>query len=48
MARSRIPFQKGPLEDRFRDLYGDEDKCRALVVAVAPAGRVCLTRRAWP
>ena len=42
MARNRIQFQKGLSEARFQALYGDEDKCRALVVAWRwPNGFVC-------
>lgn len=33
MARNRIQFQKGLSEGRFQALYGDEEACRALVVA---------------
>jgi ISXO2-like transposase domain/Transposase zinc-ribbon domain len=42
MARNRIQFQKGLSEARFQDLYGDEDTCRALIVAWRwPGGFVC-------
>ena len=42
MARNRIQFQKGLSEDRFQALYGEEDACRALVVAWRwPNGFVC-------
>jgi hypothetical protein len=42
MARNRIQFQKGLSEARFQDLYGDEEACRALVVAWRwPDGFVC-------
>jgi len=42
MARNRIQFQKGLSEAQFQGLYGDEDKCRALVVAWRwPDGFVC-------
>jgi transposase-like protein len=42
MARNRIQFQKGLSEARFQALYGDEDKCRALVAAWRwPDGFVC-------
>ena len=33
MARNRIQFQKGLSETRFQELYGDEARCRALVIA---------------
>lgn len=33
MARNRIQFQKGLSEAQFQALYGDEDRCRALVIA---------------
>jgi transposase-like protein len=33
MARNRIQFQKGLSEAQFQALYGDEDCCRALVIA---------------
>jgi hypothetical protein len=33
MARSRIQFQKGLSEAQFQTLYGDEERCRELVVA---------------
>lgn len=33
MARNRIQFQKGLSEAQFADLYGDEEKCRALITA---------------
>jgi len=42
MARNRIQFQKGLSEARFQALYGDEEACRALVVAWRwPSGFVC-------
>jgi transposase-like protein len=42
MARNRIQFQKGLSEARFQALYGDEEQCRALVVAWRwPNGFVC-------
>ena len=42
MARNRIQFQKGLSEARLQALYGDEDKCRALVAAWRwPDGFVC-------
>ena len=42
MARNRIQFQKGLSEARFQALYGDEEKCRALIVAWRwPNGFVC-------
>ena len=33
MARNRIQFQKGLSEVRFEELYGDDEHCRALVIA---------------
>jgi len=33
MARNRIQFQKGLSEAQFQALYGDEERCRALVTA---------------
>lgn len=42
MARNRIQFQKGLSEAQFVDLCGDEEKCRALVIAWRwPDGFVC-------
>jgi ribosomal protein L37AE/L43A len=42
MARNRIQFQKGLSEAQFQVLYGDEEKCRALVIAWRwPDGFVC-------
>ena len=42
MARNRIQFQKGLSEARFQALYGDEEKCRALVIGGRwPDGFVC-------
>lgn len=42
MARNGIQFQKGLSEARFQALYGEEEKCRALVVAWRwPNGFVC-------
>ena len=42
MARSRIQFQKGLSEAQFAHLYGDEEKCRALVISWRwPEGFVC-------
>ncbi len=45
MARNRIQFQKGLSEARFQALYGDEEKCRALVISGRwPDGFVCSLR----
>ena len=33
MARNRVQFQKGLSEAAFEELYGTEDKCRAVVMA---------------
>ena len=33
MARNRVQFQKGLSEAEFEELYGTEDKCRAVVMA---------------
>ncbi len=42
MARSRIQFQKGLSEAQFATLYGDEERCRALVIAWRwPEGFAC-------
>jgi hypothetical protein len=42
LTRNRIQFQKGLSEARFLALYGDEDKCHALVAAWRwPDGFVC-------
>lgn len=42
MARNRIQFQKGLSEAQFATLYGDEERCRALVIAWRwPEGFVC-------
>lgn len=42
MARNRIQFQKGLSEAEFAILYGDEERCRALVIAWRwPEGFVC-------
>ena len=42
MARNRIQFQKGLSEARFHSLYGDEERCRELVVAWRwPDGFIC-------
>src|SRR6478609_7323617 len=42
MARNRIQFQKGLSEARFQALYGDEERCRALVIDWRwPDGFIC-------
>ncbi|MEQ1673093.1 MAG: IS1595 family transposase [Hyphomicrobium sp.] len=42
MARNRIQFQKGLSEAQFAHLYGDEERCRALVIGWRwPEGFVC-------
>jgi hypothetical protein len=42
MARNRIQFQKGLSETEFATLYGDEERCRALVVSWRwPGGFAC-------
>lgn len=42
MARNRIQFQKGLSETQFQLLYGDEERCRALVIGWRwPEGFVC-------
>lgn len=42
MARNRIQFQKGLSEAQFAALYGDEERCRALVIAWRwPDGFAC-------
>src|SRR6476469_9083329 len=42
MARNRIQFQKGLSEARFQALYGDEERCRALVIGWRwPDGFIC-------
>jgi len=42
MARNRIQFQKGLSEAQFQSLYGNEEKCRALVIGWRwPDGFVC-------
>ncbi len=42
MARNRIQFQKGLSEAQFEHLYGDEERCRALVIGWRwPDGFVC-------
>src|SRR5690349_19435927 len=33
MARNRVQFQKGLSEAEFEELYGTEEKCRAVVMA---------------
>ena len=33
MARNKVQFQKGLSEAEFEELYGTEDKCRAVVMA---------------
>src|SRR4051812_14182137 len=42
MARNRVQFQKGLSEAAFDELYGTEDKCRAVVMASRwPNGFAC-------
>ena len=42
MARNRVQFQKGLSEAAFEELYGTEDKCRAVVMASRwPNGFAC-------
>src|ERR671927_289286 len=42
MARNRVQFQKGLSEAAFEELYGTEEKCRAVVMASrCPNGFVC-------
>jgi hypothetical protein len=42
MARNRVQFQKGLSEAAFEELYGTEDKCRAVVMAARwPDGFEC-------
>lgn len=42
MARNRIQFQKGLSEAQFAALYGEEERCRALVIGWRwPDGFVC-------
>jgi transposase-like protein len=42
MTRNRIQFQRGLSEAGFADLYGDEERCRALIVGWRwPNGFVC-------
>src|SRR3954468_16112552 len=50
MARNSVQFQKGLSEAAFEELYGTEDKCRAVVMAARwPNGLACpgCGGRAW-
>ena len=42
MAMNKVQFQKGLSEQRFDKLYGTEEQCRAVVIAVRwPNGFEC-------
>ena len=42
VARNKVQFQKGLSEAQFEQLYGTEDKCRAVVIAMRwPNGFQC-------